>query len=679
MRKPFVKALRTLLLCLLAAAPLSALAAGSGAPSITPNFKDANIRQIIQAVSAATGKDFILDPRVNAQVTMYSSTPLTPPAFYQAFLSILSVYGYIAVPAGHNIVKIVPNADERQMPSILLPNKVSSTSDELVTQVIPVKNVSAAELVPILRPLVPEWGHLAAYPPSNILIISDRASNVYRIMRIVERIDRVGNQDVDVMPLQNASATQVVQVINQLYQGQSAAQMGRTFKVVADPRTNSVLISGDPAERLRIRALVAELDTPSAAGGDTRVVYLHYASAKKLAPELKQQMRELAEISTVGNAKGTAQAAAEKNALVWADTQNNALVITAPPKVMRTILGIVAQLDIRRPQVLVQAIIAEVDVNKTSDLGVNWAAYSQTDKLPLGGFVEPVGGTSIVDLIAAAKNPASITTSLLEGTTIGVGTLSAGGVSFAAMLRALRSNSGTNIVATPSAVTMDNEQAVLKSVEEVPFVTGQYTNASTVTSGTVTPFQTVQREDVGTILKVTPTISATGSGVMLKIEVESSSVLPTSVSTVDPTTLKRSITTNVLVQNKGIVVLGGLIENNQQRQHNGVPLFGDIPVLGWLFKARNDTAQRTNLMIFIKPIILRDQQEAADQSALGYRYMLQQERGLPPAQFPPLLPGEPRPQLPALQSPPSGAQPAPLRAAPAPSPSSAPAKSPPKP
>ena len=657
-----IRGLRILALSVLACAPLVCRAAAPAGASITPNFKDANIREIIQAVSAATGKDIIVDPRVNAQVTMYSATPLSPKAFYQAFLSILSVYGYIAVPSGHNIVDIVPNTDERVMPGINLPKTVSPTSDEIVTQVIPVKNVSAAQLVPILRPLVPEWGHLAAYPPSNLLIISDRASNVHRIMRIVERMDRVGNQDVDVMPLQNASATQVVQVINQLYQGQAAAQMGRMFKVVADPRTNSVLISGDPAERLRIRALVAELDTPSASGGDTRVVYLHYASAKKLAPELEKQMRELAEIATVGGGpKGTAQAAAEKNALVWADTQTNALVITAPPKVMTTILHIISQLDIRQPQVLVQAIIAEVDINRTSDLGVNWAAYSQVNKLPLGGFVEPVGNTSIVDLVAAAKSTSNLTTSLLEGTTIGIGELSAGGVSFAAMLRALRSNDGTNIVATPSAVTLDNQAAVLKSVEEVPYVTGQYTSASTVTNGSVTPFQTYQQLEVGTILKVTPTISATGNSVMLKISVESSSVLPTSTSAVNPTTLKRSITTNVLIRNKGIVVLGGLIENQQERSHAGIPFVGDIPVLGWLFKARNDSAARTNLMIFIKPTIMRNQAETTGQTDNTYRYMLQQEKSVPPEQWPPLLKGEPNPQLPPLPPAGTSAAPAPTR------------------
>ncbi|MDE2052771.1 MAG: type II secretion system protein GspD, partial [Gammaproteobacteria bacterium] len=368
--------------------PLACRAQGAvqQAASITPNFKDADITQIVQAVAAATGKSFILDPRVRAQVTMYSSAPMSPPAFYQAFLSILEVYGFIAVPAGKNIEKIVPDADARQMPSIDLPSHVSSTSDEIVTQVIAVKNVSAAELVPILRPMIPQYGHLAAYPPSNILIISDRASNVHRMMDIIQRIDQIGNQDVDVMPLQNASAADVVRTITSLYQGGANVQEGRALKVVADERSNSILISGDPAQRLRIKALVAELDTPLESGGNTQVVYLHYADSSKLAPKLKEQMAELAQMSAGDTAAGkNPQAAAEKNALVWADTQNNALVITAPPKVMRTILDIVEKLDRRRPEVLVQAIVAEINVSKTDDLGINWAAFSQTGHVPLGG------------------------------------------------------------------------------------------------------------------------------------------------------------------------------------------------------------------------------------------------------------------------------------------------------
>jgi general secretion pathway protein D len=635
--------------------PLACQAQGAvqQAVSITPNFKDADITQIIQAVAAATGKSFIVDPRVRAQVTMYSSAPMSPPAFYQAFLSILSVYGFIAEPSGNNIVKIVPNADTRYVPSNNLPARVSSTSDEIVTQVIPVKNVSAAELVPILRPMIPQQGDLAAYPPSNILIISDTASNVHRLMAIIQRIDQVGNQDVDVMPLQNASASDVVRTIDSLYQGSANMQEGRALKVVADDRTNSVLISGDPAQRLRIRALVAELDTPLQAGGNTRVVYLHYADATKLAPKLKEQMAELAQMGTGETPKNPA-AQAEKNALVWADAQNNALVITAPPKVMRTVLDIISALDRRRPEVLVQAIIAEIDVNKTDDLGVNWAAFSESNKVPLGGYVQPVGGTSIVDLAAAASaGAAGLSDSLLSGTTIGVGTLAAGGESFAAMLRALKDDSTTNIVSTPSAVTLDNQAATLKDVDEVPFVTGQYATPTTTTTGAVTPFQTVQQQEVGIILKVTPTISAEGNAVMLKISVESSNVVGTTTTTLEePETAKRSIDTNVLIENGGIVVLGGLISNQQQRDNNGVPFLADIPLLGNLFKARNDAAMRNDLMIFIKPTILRDQSEAAVQTGRSYSYMLGQENSVVPEQFPQLLQGEPAPRMPALPPPP---------------------------
>ncbi len=656
-----MKGFRTFACCLaLLMPPLACQAQGAvqQAASITPNFKDADITQIVQAVAAATGKSFILDPRVRAQVTMYSSAPMSPPAFYQAFLSILEVYGFIAVPAGKNIEKIVPDADARQMPSIDLPSHVSATSDEIVTQVIAVKNVSAAELVPILRPMIPQYGHLAAYPPSNILIISDRASNVHRMMDIIQRIDQIGNQDVDVMPLQNASASDVQRTIDSLYQGGANMQEGRALKVVADERSNSILISGDPAQRLRIRALVAELDTPLQSGGNTQVVYLHYADASKLAPKLKEQMSELAQLSSSDTTAGKSpQAAAEKNALVWADTQNNALVITAPPKVMRTILDIVGKLDRRRPEVLVQAIIAEVNIQKTDDLGINWAAYSQNDKVPLGGFVAPVGGTNIVDLIAAAKGGASAlssASSLLTGTTIGVGTIAAGGESFAAMIRALRSNGDTNVVSTPSAVTMNNQAATLKVVQEVPFVTGQYSSQAGITAGTVTPFQTVQQQEVGIVLKVTPTISAEGDAVMLKLSVEDSSVLngATTSLTGDPTTEKRSISTNVLLSNGGVVVLGGLISNEQDRNHQSVPFLGSIPLIGLLFKSRNDSATRDDLMIFIKPTILHDQSEAAYHTGQSYNYMLGQEAAMPPEQFPQLLRGEPVPRLPPLPAPP---------------------------
>jgi general secretion pathway protein D len=639
------------------------------AQRITANFKDADITQIAEAVSAATGKTFIIDPRVRAQVTMLSSTPISPAAFYEAFLSILQVYGFIAVQAG-DVVKILPDANARQIPSVDLPDHVSATSDAIVTQVVDVKNVSAAALVPILRPMIPQYGHLAAYPSSNILIISDRASNVNRMMRIIRRIDQVGSQDVEIVPLQNASASEVVRVVNSLYQG-AAATEGIAVKVVADERSNSVLLGGEQSARLRLRAVIAHLDTPLEAGGDTRVRYLHYANAEKIAPKLKEQITGIAQAAPgaggAGGAQGSPQALAEKGAMVWADPSNNALVITAPPKIMRAVMDIVDKLDIRRPQVLVEAIIAEVDVDKSAELGINWAAFSKGSNVPAGAFVSPVGGTSIVDLAGAIQNPANASTTLLQGTTIGIGRIAGTGVNFAAMVRAIRGDTNTNVVATPSAVTMDNQEAELKVAQEVPFITGQFTNTTAVTGGTVNPFQTIQRQEVGTILKVTPTISPEGSAVMLKIAIESSSIGQKPAGAVDLVTNKRTITTTVLIEDGGVVVLGGLIEDNSVRGEQRVPYLGNIPLIGLLFKTRNATSTKNNLILFIRPKILRDPSRAAFETDLKYNYMMDQENKLNTREALPLLPGVSRGKLDAPPPPPPPGNPAPATGSRAPS------------
>jgi general secretion pathway protein D len=630
----------------------------SQAQHITPNFKDADITQIAEAVSAATGKNFIIDPRVRAQVTMLSSTPMSPDAFYQTFLSILQVYGFIAVPAG-NVVKILPDANARQIPSLDLPDSVSATSDEIVTQVLAVQNVSAPALVPILRPMMPQYGHLVAYPASNILIMTDHASNVNRMMRIIRRIDQVGNQDVEIVPLQHAGSAEIVRVVNSLYQGAAAAE-GSAVKVVADERSNSVLIGGDQSQRLRLRALIAHLDTPLEAGGDTQVRYLHYANAEKLAPKLKEQMTGIAQAAAAPGAQGGAPSvagAAEKGAMVWADPTNNALIITAPSKLMRAIMAIIDKLDIRRPQVLVEAIIADIDYNKDSELGVNWAAFGNSGtNVPAAAFVSPIGGTSIVDLATAVQNPANVSTSLLQGTTLGVGRIAASGLSFAAIVRAIRSDTADNIIATPSAMTMDNQEAELKVAQEVPFITGQYTaNNTAVVGGAVNPFQTIQREEVGTILKITPTISAEGSQVMLKISIESSSLGTKPAGAVDLVTNKRTVSTTVLIEDGGIVVLGGLIEDDMSKTDSRVPFLGNIPIIGLLFKTRSLTSTKSNLMIFIRPQIMRDANQAAYETELKYNYMQEQQKPMfhtSPSDIPPLLPGVPPGKLPPLPPPP---------------------------
>ncbi len=628
--------------------------------TITPNYKDADLSQIIEAVSAVTGKNFIVDPRVKAQVTMLSSTPMTPNAFYEAFLSILQVHGFVAVPSG-DVIKIIPDANARQVPANDLPSRVSSTSDEIVTQVVAVKNVSAAQLVPILRPLIPQYGHLAAYPASNMLIISDRASNVNRIVRIIQRIDQTGDEAVDVIPMQHASAVEVVRIVNSLYAGGAAAEGAGmpSMKIVADERTNSVLVSGETSQRLRLKALVAHLDTPLEAGGDTRVRYLNYADAEKISQKLREQIQGI--VASTAGAAGAAGAPAQpamatgggdKSVTIWAEPQTNALVVSAPPKVMRSIMAIVDRLDIRRAQVLVEAILVEMSADKAMDLGVNWLVAetdSDGNSLPAGGFVQPVDGTGIGQIIQGVLNPDSIT-GLPSGLTAGLGEIVKGGTSWAALIRAVGGIGNTNIIATPSIVTLDNEEAEIKIAQEVPFVTGQYTSQGVSgAGGVVNPFQTIQREEVGNILKITPQINE-GTAVLLKISQEASSIAASSqqVSTNDLITNKRTITTNVMVEDGGIVVLGGLISDEVRESKSQVPFLGSIPILGELFKTRSVDKVKTNLMVFIRPRILRDGIDAAIETNAKYNYIRKQQLDRNDGRVP-LMPGERQPTLPLLE------------------------------
>lgn len=595
----------------LAQQPAPGTPAFSGNQRITTNFKDTDIAQVAEAVSAATGLNFILDPRVRAQVNLISASPMSPAEFYQAFLSILQVNGFVAVPAG-KVVKIVPDANVRTMPANDLPERVNGGSDEMVTQVIQVRNTNAAQMVQVLRPFVAQYGQLQSLPGTNTIIISDRASNVARIMKIIGRVDLAGDASIEVIPLQHSTAADVVRTITALTAGQAAAEAGGvSTKVVADDRSNSVLVSGEKAARLRIAALVAHLDTPIENGGDTQVRYLRYADAEKLAPKLKEQISGVAAASggTAGAAGGAA-AAADRSTTIISDPQTNALVITAQPKTMRSLMAIIDKLDIRRAQVLIEAIIVDVKTDKAADLGVNWAAWSKDgSNVPVGGFVSPVGtagsnALSIVDLYKIAQSPSTATTVPL-GTTLGIGRIAVGGVNFAAMIRALRSDSNTNVIATPTATTMDNQEAQLKVAQEVPFITGQYTNSTSTSSGTVNPFTTIQREEVGTILKITPQINE-GDAVMLKIELESSELSGTAGDANSLITNKRVINTHVLIEDQGIVVLGGLIRDSKVNGESRVPFLGRIPVLGELFKTRNATHDKSNLMVFIRPKILRD-------------------------------------------------------------------------
>ena len=619
--------------------------------TITPNYKDADIRQIIEAVGEVTGKNFILDPRVKAEVTMLSSVPMSPDAFYEAFLSILSVYGFVAVPAG-DVIKILPDANARQVPGAE-GDPGGGRPDDIVTRVITVQNVSAAQLVPILRPLIPQYGHLAAHPPSNLLIISDRASNVDRMVRIVARIDQAADQDYDVVRLEHASASEIVKIVAALKQGNQQAEAGGpAITVVADERTNSVLVTGDKATRLRYRALITHLDTPLEEGGDTQVRYLRYTDAVDLATKLQSQYSGSGAQAAAG--KDAAPPAQRGEVSIWADEATNALIITAPPKTMKSMIAVIDKLDIRRAQVMVEAIIVEVSSDKAAELGVTWAIGDKNLNNAVGvtKFDKTTGIVGIAGPILAGGDTGTTgaaASAIGNGLTLGLGRLRDSGVSFAAIIEALESDGTTNIIGTPIIVTLDNEEAEIKVGQEVPFVTGSFTNTGSTGGGgsnSVNPFQTVQREQVGLSLKLTPQINE-GDAVRLKIEQEISS-LSQSTQAVDLITSNRTINTTVIVEDGGTLVLGGLIQEQVDETQQRVPLLGRIPLIGALFRSDSTTKKKTNLMVFIRPTILRDDDTAAFETNAKYNYIRDEQLGIRPKR-PRLMPLTRRPTLPPVE------------------------------
>ncbi|MBT8086965.1 MAG: type II secretion system protein GspD, partial [Gammaproteobacteria bacterium] len=348
-------------------------------PDVTLNWKDADIRKVIEAVSEVTGKNFIIDPRVTGKVTLLSATPMSPDAFYEAFLSILQVHGYVAITSG-DLIKILPDATARQFAGPIGTSGLSGP-DDLATQVVQVRNVGATQLVPILRPLIPQYGHMVAHSGSNMLIISDRAANVARMVAIIRRIDQASDEDIEVVPLEHASAAEIVRIMTALTATPRSDGAGGATSLVADSRTNSVLIGGDKSERLRLRTLIAHLDTPLEDGGDTKVRYLRYADAEALATKLQQHFTSL-QGATTGQAGAAGGRVNEIS--VWADTQTNAIVIDAPPKTMRSLNQIVDKLDIRRAQVLVEAIIVEVIDDQKTELGTSWAVEGSGSNTPIG-------------------------------------------------------------------------------------------------------------------------------------------------------------------------------------------------------------------------------------------------------------------------------------------------------
>lgn len=624
-----------LLILLLVALGTTASAADRGA-TVTLNLKDADINSLITTVSEVTGLNFIVDPRVKGTVTVVSSSPMKADALYQTFLSVLAVQGFAAVPSG-DVVKIVPDANVRQLGA----SGEHAVGDGIVTRVFALHNASAAQLVPILRPLVPQWGQLAAYAPGNMLIVADRADNVKRLASIIAELDTGNEEGIQIVPLQHAAAGDLAEVLTTL--AANAKQndpSARAPAVIADTRTNAIVIAGDRSARERLVTVIHELDTPAQGSqGSTQVIYLKYADAGNLAPILQGYAQQSA--SREGASGGANAAAAKPGATsataaaghngevtVLPDKDTNALIVTAPPKTMQMIKQVISQLDIRRAQVQVEAIIAEVSATKASQLGIDWGVFNKNVGAAAGILNPNTLGTLAGTTGGTTQGQAPSTTAILanlvtQGATIGTGALG-GPTQFAVLLHALKSDGDTNILSTPNITTLDNEEAKIEVGQEVPFLTGSFANSGvTSTTGVVNPFQTIDRKDVGLSLGITPTINQ-GDTIRLKIKLEDSSLTSSSAtgtSALTQITNKRAITDTVTVSSGQILVIGGLIGDQISQTQNGVPLLSDIPLLGGLFRYETNSRQRQNLMVFIHPVILRTAGDIDYYSRMKYDHM----------------------------------------------------------
>jgi len=581
------------------------------------NLKDVDIHALIETVADATGKNFIVDPRITGNISVVTTTPMKASQVYDVFLSILKVHGYSAVPNG-NIVKIIPNITAKQDGEESELRSRSLNGDEQLTRIVQVRHLDANLVVQTLMPLMPQYAFMAAVPESNTIILSDTAANVNRLALMIKQIDQSDAQKIEIVSLRHANATDLIQPLNTLIASTNAGKTTATgAPLVADERSNSIIIGGDPDLRLQLRALIANLDTPIEKGGDTEVIYLHYALAK----DLVETLTGIKESKSDGNGQAKTQASTKKEVDIRADEATNALVITAPDEQMRSFKSVVRQLDIRRAQVHIEAIIAEVNYTKDQEIGVEWHTKPVKDGISANSFTNNLG-----DLISSA------------GKTMSVGYLV--GDELRALLTAFAKDTNVNVLSTPSIVTLDNEEASMIVGQNIPIVSGSFT---TNTSGSTNPFQTVLREDVGVKLKVTPQINE-GNVIKLKVKQEVSSVVST-----DPaagvTLNKREIDTSVLVDDGKILVLGGLIQDDVQETVTKVPLLGDIPLLGYLFQDRNTGIVKKNLMVFLRPVIMRDPEKSASLTNGKYNDLRnrQQQSGkngvfLMPNEHAPILP-----------------------------------------
>ncbi|MBU2875691.1 type II secretion system secretin GspD [Marinobacter salexigens] len=599
--------LRTLALLILL--PLMSAAYAQG-ETWRLNLKDADIRAFVTQVADITGYSFVVDPRVKGKVTVLSSAPMNKNEIYDLFLAVLNVHGFTAIP-GEEVIKVVQQVDAKQSAEVL--GRFSSIpSEQLITRVIQIDNANALELVPILRPLVAKYGHLAGVAAANALIISDHASNIKRMEQIVRELDSPSKYEVEVIKLKEAWVGDMVALLQELAPDELGRagndNSARKYSVTADERSNRLILRGDETFRGKMRGLIAQLDQPSASGGATKVIRLKHADAKGLSELLKGIMGEVTKEAAGGSGAtgGGASTKPQGNFAVFADEGLNALVVRGEPSLMQEAEEIVAALDVRRAQVLIEAAIVEISDELGQDLGVQVAVGDESgSSTPVMGTNFGNVGKSLGDVLSAILTESAITPAV-GGITLGAGQRDKGGVSWGILLQALSTSAAANLLSTPSIITLDNQESEIIVGQNVPFRTGQSTVAG---DGTTNPFTTIERRDIGLTLKVTPTISADGL-VRLVVEQTTESVADSIDNASDIVTNKREIKTTVLADDGETIVLGGLTRDDYTVSKSKVPLLGDIPYLGRLFSSESERRVKRNLLVFLRPKIMLGKAEA---------------------------------------------------------------------
>ena len=595
-------------LCLLPV--LLSLTAKGYAQDINFDFEDAELRSVIQAVAEFTGRNFLVDPAVDGKVTVVAPVPLTEEEAFRVFQSVLEVNGYVTVEAD-GVTKIVPQ-DKGKLGGVFPPGREAG-GDDIVTRVIHLEHIRAERMVPILRPLIPAYGHLAGDAKSSALILTDRAANVERLLNIIRRLDRPARTgEVELVALTHASAQELAQLFNRLHQSGGPDDPVNGVALIADPRTNSLIIKADADTRKELKALASELDTPSSGRGNTHVIYLKNASAENLVEVLESSLKK---------ASGPDNGAPAKDISIKADPETNALVVTATQSDFVILEQVIKKLDVRRLQVYVEALIAEVDARTTQEIGVQFGIGDgvRADRRGVVGTsnLGTNAGTSLAEVLA---NPLAAGAGLSLGYVDGIITLPDGTevYNLNALAKALEGQSDANVLSTPNILTMDNEEAEIVVGQNVPFITGSF---SQISQGTAVenPFQTIQRRDVGLTLRIKPQITE-GSAIKMEIFQEVSNVAQRGEAR-DIVTNTRSLSTTIVAENNQMVVLGGLIQDDISNNEQKVPLLGDVPVLGQLFRYKNRTRKKTNLLVFLRPQVIRGPKDMDQPTRDKYEYL----------------------------------------------------------